>query len=108
MVDKATGHELPDSWARSTTNVVHWATGIGWGAQFGLLNGARRPHPWQGALLFGPTVWLSSYVILPVAKVYKPIWEYDARTLARDLSTHVAYGFVTAAALACLTRSARR
>ena len=27
----------PDNWARSTTNVTHWATGIGWGIQYGAL-----------------------------------------------------------------------
>ncbi len=102
VVAKVTGQELPDSWARSTTNIVHWATGLGWGAQFGLLNGGSRRRRWQLAVLFGPTVWLASYVVLPVAKVYKPIWEYDARTLARDLNAHMAYGLVTAAALAVL------
>jgi hypothetical protein len=24
----------PDRWARTTTNVTHWATGIGWGVQY--------------------------------------------------------------------------
>lgn len=105
LVARLTGHELPDGWARSTSNVVHWATGIGWGAQLGLVNGPLRRHRVRLALLFGPTVWLSSYVILPMAKVYKPIWEYDARTLARDLSVHMAYGLVTATALAVLTPS---
>jgi hypothetical protein len=43
-----------------------------------------------------------------MAKVYKPIWEYDARTLARDLGAHMVYGFVTAAALGALTPSTRQ
>ena len=107
LVERATGRELPDRSARSVTNVVHWATGIGWGAQFGILNCAGRRRRWELALLFGPTVWLSSYVVLPVAKVYRPIWEYDAQTLARDLSAHVVYGSVTAATLAVLMPSTR-
>jgi hypothetical protein len=30
--------------------------------------------------------------VLPEAGIYKPIWEYDAKTLASDLSGHLAYG----------------
>ena len=30
--------------------------------------------------------------------IYKPIWKYDAKTLARDLSAHLAYGAGTGAA----------
>jgi hypothetical protein len=49
-------------------------------------------------------VWLSGYVVLPLAKVYKPIWEYDARTLGDDFSAHVVYGAVVSSAFAALTR----
>lgn len=55
-------------------------------------------------LLFGPLVWLTSYVLMPLAKLYKPIWEYDARTLGKDLSADVVYGLATGAAFAALTR----
>jgi hypothetical protein len=41
-------------------------------------------------------------VVLPVARVYKPIWEYDRATLAKEFGTHIAYGSVTAASLAVL------
>jgi len=41
--------------------------------------------------------------VLPLAKVYKPIWQYDARTLAKDLSAHLAYGIGTAAAFRVLS-----
>jgi hypothetical protein len=107
VVERLTGRELPDRWARSTTNLVHWMTGAGWGAQFGLLSGRSGRHFGEYALLLGPTVWLSSYVILPIAKVYKPIWEYDAKTLGKDLSAHLAYGAVTATMFAALARSTR-
>jgi hypothetical protein len=49
-------------------------------------------------------VFLSGYVVLPLAKLYKPIWEYDAQTLAKDLSAHLAYGMVTAEAFRALVR----
>jgi hypothetical protein len=44
-------------------------------------------------------------VILPAAKLYEPIWEYDAKTLAKDLSAHLLYGTVTAATFGLLSTS---
>ena len=93
----------PDHWARTTTNVMHWATGIGWGMQYGALAGRSSRHRVLGALALGPAVWLSGYVILPLAGVYKPIWKYDARTLGNDLSAHLVYGGATSAVFAALT-----
>ena len=49
-------------------------------------------------LPFGAGVWLSSYVVLPAAQLYAPIWEYDGKTLAKDLSAHLVYGLGTALA----------
>ena len=100
----ASGHEPPDEWARATTNVVHWATGIGWGVQYGALAGLTSTLPRARALALGPVAWLSGYVVLPLAKVYKPIWEYDARTLGDDLSAHLVYGAVVSTVFAGLTR----
>jgi hypothetical protein len=100
----ATGHEPPDEWARATTNIVHWVTGIGRGGQYGALASLTSRYPWVRALAFGPVVWLSGYVILPLAKVYRPIWDYDARTLRDDLSAHIVYGAVVTATFAALTK----
>ena len=97
-VRKVTGEEPRDEWARPMTNLVHWATGIGWGVQYGALASVTSRLPWLRALTFGPVAWLSGYVILPLAKVYQPIWEYDAKTLARDLGGHLAYGAGTGTA----------
>ena len=107
LVKKVTGHKPDDSWARPVSNLVHWATGIAWAAQFGLLRRRFWRHGWVMNLVFGPVVWLSSYVFLPLLKVYKPIWKYDARTLTKDLSAHMVYGSVTAATFAALTRSSQ-
>ena len=96
------GHDPPDGWARATTNVVHWATGIGWGVQYGAVAARTARHPILRALALGPAVWLAGYVILPLAKVYRPIWEYDGRTLADDLSAHLVYGAVGSVAFAAL------
>jgi hypothetical protein len=94
----------PDDWARTTTNVVHWATGIGWGMQYGAVASRTSRHPWVRALALGPVAWLASYAVLPLAGVYKPIWEYDARTLGEDLSAHLVFGVTTSAVFAALTR----
>src|SRR5262249_13038480 len=93
--------EPPDAWARPTTNFVHWATGVGWSIQYGALAAKTSRHPWARALALGPVVWLSGYAVLPLAKLYKPIWEYDAPTLAKDLSAHLVYGFVTSTVFWC-------
>jgi len=43
-------------------------------------------------LPFGALVWASGYAVLPETGLYKPIWDYGAQTLARDLSAHLGYG----------------
>lgn len=92
-------NELAPSWAAFTQNFMHWAYGLFWGAVLGLVTGAGRPPRVLSGLLFGSVVWLASYVILPPAKIYKPMWEYDAPTLAKDWSAHLVYGVATALAL---------
>jgi hypothetical protein len=93
----------PDRWARPTANAVHWATGLGWGLQYGALAARSSKHPLLRALALGPVVWLAGYVVLPLVGVYKPIWDYDSRTLGEDLSAHLLYGTTTSAAFAALT-----
>ena len=51
-------------------------------------------------------VWASDYVVLPAAKLYKPLWKYDLKTLAQDLSAHLVYGLATATTLRLLTNHA--
>ena len=101
-----TGHEPPDALARTTTNAVHWATGVIAGAQYGALASTALVHPWVRAAALGPVVWLSGYAVLPLMKVYKPIWAYDAPTLRRDLSAHMVFGTVGSMAFAALTQKA--
>lgn len=102
-----TQRPLPDSWARSTTNLVHWATGAGWGLQYGLLANKMARPPWMLGLSLGPAAWLSGYIVLPFAKIYKPIWDYDATTLTKDLSAHLLYGVATGMTYVALTRQIR-
>ncbi len=37
--------EPPDRWARTTTNAVHLATGVGWVLQYGILATRSTKHP---------------------------------------------------------------
>jgi hypothetical protein len=99
-----TGQALPPERAAFANNFMHWAYGIGWGGVYGILAGSLpRPFVALGAP-FGAAVWASGYVVLPQAGVYKPIWEYDPKTLWRDLSAHLAYGFGTSTTFAILIR----
>jgi hypothetical protein len=94
--------ELPPSSARLVNNATHWAYGIFWGAQFGVIVASAKPRRLRGPV-FGTVVWLSSYVVLPAAGLYQPIWKYSAKTLAKDWSGHLAYGTATAAAFSALS-----
>ena len=104
LLRQVTGRTPPEKWARATTNVVHWATGVGWGVQYGAVASRNPSHPWIRSVALGPAAWLSGYVVLPLAAIYKPIWEYDAGTLGRDLSAHLVYGAAASATFAALTR----
>ncbi len=95
--------QLKPHTAGFTTNVVHWMTGIGWGALHGLVVGSTPSAGARFGLATGTTAWLASYVVLPLAKLYKPMWEYDAVTLGRDLSAHLVFGLGTGAAFRALT-----
>lgn len=88
---------LPPERAALANNVMHWATGLGWGAAYGVAAGSAPKPQIRYGLVFGPIVWSSGYVILPLAKLYKPIWKYDAKTLGKDLSAHLVYGLASAA-----------
>jgi hypothetical protein len=104
LIEGFTQREIPDRWAWLTSTLTHWAYGSAAGALYGVLAGSmRRPHALYG-LPFGATVWVSGYVVLPEAGLYKPIWDYDAKTLASDLSAHLAYGAGTGAAFWLFTR----
>lgn len=104
LVEGFRGRPLPARWARVTTNAVHWVYGVIWGAQYGIVAAsAERPRAAWGVVL-GSVVWTSGYAVLPLSGLYKPVWEYDAKTLAKDLSAHLVYGATAGAAFAALAR----
>ncbi len=98
---------LPDSAAGLTNDVVHWSIGIQWGALHGLcVRSAGSANVLSGAML-GIVACSTSYVVLPLVKLYKPIWEYDTKTLAKDYSAHLLFGTVTSAAFRAFRRRCR-
>jgi hypothetical protein len=105
LIEALLQHDLPARRARLVNNGMHWATGVGWGAAFGLLAGSLTTrHIWYGPV-FGAGVWLQSYAVLVPAHLYKPIWKYDVKTLWGDLSAHLVYGSTTATAFRALAAS---
>jgi hypothetical protein len=105
LVEGLFERELPPQRARLVNNITHWAYGIFGGVQYGIVVGSlRRPRIWYG-LPFGVGVWTVGYVVLPAAKLYQPIWNYDRVTLTKDLSAHLVYGLGTATVLRLLART---
>ncbi len=105
VLTAATGSQPPDAWAAPTQNAVHWLTGIGYGKLFGLTIGR---FGLIGGLVMGVAAWFLSYVVLPPMGIYKPMAEYDTKTLGRDLSAHLVFGGVTGIAFSILGGNKRK
>jgi hypothetical protein len=108
VIEGFTQRKLPDRLAFPISTAMHWGYGSGVAGAYGVLAGSlRRPHAVYG-LPFGAAVWAAGYALLPEAALYQPIWEYDTKTLASDLSAHLAYGAGTGATFWLLANSGRR
>ena len=106
MLEGFTGRKLPDRSAFITSTLAHWGYGSAAGGVYGIAAGSLpSPHPVYG-VPFGAAVFAGDYIALPAAGLYQPIWEYDAATLAWDLTAHLAYGAGTGTAFWLLTRNA--
>ena len=104
VIEGFTQRKLPDRSAWLTSTIAHWAYGSGAGAAYGILAGSLpAPHPEYG-VPFGAVLFAGDYIALPIAGLYKPIWEYDAKTLAGDLAGHLAYGAGTGTAFSLLAK----
>jgi len=104
VVEGFTQRPLADRWAWLASTATHWGYGSSWGAAYGIVAGSlRRPQPGYG-LALGGTAWATDYAVLPLGGLYKPIWEYDAKTLAGDLAGHLAYGAGTGTAFWLFTK----
>jgi hypothetical protein len=104
VIEGFTRRELPDRWAWGISTAAHWCYGSASAALYGVLVGSLpRPRVRYG-VPFGACVFAIDYIVLPEGGLYKPIWEYDAKTLAYDLSAHLAYGAGTGAAFWLFTK----
>jgi hypothetical protein len=104
IVEGVFQRQLSPERARLTSNLTHWGYGIAWGGLFGLVESSLRSRKICHGLALGATVWTASYIVLPLAKLYRPIWEYDPKVLATDLGDHLVYGLGTASAGRLLAR----
>ncbi len=102
LVEGLLQRELKPDKARVTTNVVHWAYGMAWGAAYGVVAGSTKKPRTSYGLPFAALVWSSGYVVLPPTGIYKAMREYDATTLWKDATAHVAFGVGAAAAFRLL------
>jgi hypothetical protein len=90
VIEGFTQRKLPDRAAWPISTIAHCAYETAAGAAYGILAGSlRAPHPLYG-VPFGTAMFAGDYIALPAAGLYKPIWEYDAKTLAWDLGAHLA------------------
>ncbi|MFV0430394.1 MAG: hypothetical protein ACK5KO_13325 [Arachnia sp.] len=92
-LEKLTGSPPPQQWAQTTQNLVHWGTGMSWGAMHGLAAGGRRAG--LAGPVLGAVAWATSYLALAPLGVYQPMATYDPKTLGKDLSAHLVFGCVT-------------
>ena len=104
VLEAVTDVEVEPEAAGATTNVVHWVTGLGWGALHGLASlSSDQPRIAHGVTT-GVVAWLAAYGLLAPADIYKPIWEYEPADLWKDLSAHLVFGLSTAAAFVAVSR----
>jgi uncharacterized membrane protein YagU involved in acid resistance len=97
VIEGVTGREIPVDKISLLTNVVHWGYGTALGAGYGLAARAVRANPALRGPLFGLAVWAQSYATLVPLGLYKPPWQYPAKTIAKDISYHLVYGSGVAA-----------
>jgi hypothetical protein len=108
MIEAVTGRPVPPSQIHLLTNVVHWGYGTALGTVYALAHERFRSRPLVAGAVFGLGVWAWSYATLVPAGLYKPPWQYPAKTIAKDISYHLVYGTGTAVGYTVLERLAAR
>jgi uncharacterized membrane protein YagU involved in acid resistance len=99
--------ELPASSARLANNIVHWATGLGWGVAQSVIRTVTPLATLTSGVATGAGAFATSYAVLPRLGIYKQLSEYDGETLWKDLSAHLVFGAAVGIA-AGLLRSTNR
>ena len=98
------GVDLPDELAGTTTNVVHWLTGVGYGLAHAAVSDGGRSL--RSGLATGAGAFANSYATLGALGLYQPIWEYDGQTLAKDFSAHLLFGVAAGLTHGAIARAA--
>ncbi len=107
MVEGLLGASLPATSAGAMTTGVHWSTGMGWGIVHGIASGSTPKSRITHGAATGLVAWLGSYAVLAPADLYEPIWEYQPKTLWKDLTAHMVFGVATGAVFAALRQFRR-
>lgn len=105
---RAVGGRLDDEDASTAANAAHWTTGAGWGALYGASVAARGGRGLLDGPILGAVAWSTAYGVLGPLGIYRPIWDYEASTLWRDLSAHLLFGTATAVAVRAVPLPRRR
>jgi hypothetical protein len=107
LVKTVLGRDVPPERIPLFTNAVHWGFGTTMGSAYGLMQSTVGGKPAVRGPLFGLGVWAQSYATLVPLGLYKPPWQYPARSIAKDVSYHLVYGTGTAAGYELLRRLSR-
>jgi uncharacterized membrane protein YagU involved in acid resistance len=92
--------------ADAVKNVVHWAYGSSWGAVYAIIQESVG-QPLVSGVALTSAVMAADYTMLPAMKLYRPAWNYERRTLARDFANHLVHGLAIAVAYRGLDAAAR-
>jgi len=105
-VARAAGHPLASRRAGTVGGeLVHYATGIGWGALFGLLAPRVAVPALLAGAAFGAVVWIvGDEGIVPALGFAKGPRAYPASAHAKALAAHLVYGTATAASFRAIER----
>ncbi len=97
-------HEVSPDRISLLTHGMQRSYGTGWGAVYGLAQGAIHAPTLRHGLLFGTGVWAMSYVELVPMGLYEPLWKYFPSAIATEVGYHLVYGTATGAAYSLLDR----
>ncbi|MEY9933793.1 hypothetical protein ABH926_008455 [Catenulispora sp. GP43] len=104
VIEGFTQRDLPDRAAWPLSTLAHWGYGTAAGAVYGLLAGSAAVPKARYGVPFGVGLFANDYVALPIAGLYKPIWQYSAKVLGWDLGAHIAYGAGVGVAFRAVSR----
>lgn len=78
---------------QTATFAAHFGYGAGAGAIYGRLRNSSRGNPVVRGMAHGMAVWAASYlVLLPAARILKPVTEHDARRTSLMIAGHLVWG----------------